>query len=357
MSNGIARVTITNATTTGVGTRAAGIVLTRDGGPYRYLAFLLRSNNAGGALAYGVYSIENGAFVALQGYTLLTDLDTAFAAPPAMTLEAERKGTTLSFRINGRTLWTSTATAYQYAGQVGLVSDPSLLATFRDFTVSEYLDPPISPLLTKVHASGSSITVGVGSSGYGSGITNSPTAFKAEVGASLQANYTGNPITVSNGGINGQNTAGMLTNLAADLATYTPQVCLIEASVNDAHMTDGIAQTAAQTMANLRAMVALCRQAGVIPALWTCKPINVAQIGISLGANDFTLTSHTKIADMNNVARKIAADEGVILADVSHAFNADSSATYTADGLHPNDAGHTLIAATLYDSITGAVIH
>lgn len=340
LGNGVARTTITNAASD-----MGGIVL-QCKGVRQYLMFLVGGSSP---VPYSVFSVNDGSFAAIVNGAALTDVDTNFAAPASMSMEVERRGREIKFRVNGRLIHTYNST-YEFhgAGGVGLVAHPSQSPTFRHLTVTGYFDPAITPSLTKVHAIGTSITAGVGASGPA-------TYWPAVLGGLLQAGFTGAPVTVSNGGVNGTTSDGMRQSIESDLATNTPQVCIIETPVNDAQITVGM--TPAQTLEYLQRIVAACRHANVTPVLWTSKPIDVAAMTTILGAHDMTLASHCKIADINNIARKIAAEEGVILADVSHAFNADSSATYTADGLHPNDAGHALIANTIYNAMIGAQVY
>jgi lysophospholipase L1-like esterase len=57
---------------------------------------------------------------------------------------------------------------------------------------------------------------------------------------------------------------------------------------------------------------------------------------------------HVMAADMSAMIRQLASEEGVAVADLEAAFN-DQSKYMSADGLHPNEAGNQLVAATFFD--------
>ena len=54
--------------------------------------------------------------------------------------------------------------------------------------------------------------------------------------------------------------------------------------------------------------------------------------------------------DLSKRIRQLAADEGIACADIETALGWNRS--YYADSLHPNNAGHQIIADTFYKALT-----
>ena len=190
------------------------------------------------------------------------------------------------------------------------------------------------PSFTKIIASGTSITNGVGSDN-GSGVTEARTWRSI-----LQSNISSNSktITVVNGGVNGQNTTSMRANLAALLSGNTGQVVIIEGAINDAQ-TAGVGIPTATTIDNLKAMVADVIASGNTPILTTPIPFD-----LSVSAIAAAYTSQKRI-DLVNAVKKVAYEKNVKLIDFDKLFNNDLS--LLVDGLHPNQKGYALMAYLL----------
>lgn len=196
---------------------------------------------------------------------------------------------------------------------------------------SPYINPNASTF-TKVIASGTSITNGVGSDGS-TGITEGNT-WRALVKKSLDNNL-GRTITVVNGGVNGQNTTGMKTNLPALLTGNTGQIVILEGAINDAQ-TAGVGLPTATSSTNLSDMIDLVVASGNIPILTTPMPIDMSVSGI---ASAYTLQ---KRADLDTAIRNLASSKGVDLVDLD--VLANNNLGLLVDGLHPNPNGYLFIA-------------
>lgn len=89
---------------------------------------------------------------------------------------------------------------------------------------------------------------------------------------------------------------------------------------------------------NLGSMVDLAKQYRPNADIILCAPNNTS---------DATRTPY--IASYRSQMQTIATQKGVLFCDFSQAFT--DTATYTQDGIHPTDAGHTLIFNLLYPII------
>ncbi|MEH7116064.1 SGNH/GDSL hydrolase family protein [Neobacillus vireti] len=92
---------------------------------------------------------------------------------------------------------------------------------------------------------------------------------------------------------------------------------------------------------NLRTMVDLAKKYRPNATIILCAPNNTS---------DATRTPY--IANYRTQMQTVATEKGVLYCDFSQAFS--DTATYTADGIHPTDAGHTLIFNTLYPIVQGS---
>jgi lysophospholipase L1-like esterase len=102
------------------------------------------------------------------------------------------------------------------------------------------------------------------------------------------------------------------------------------------------------TIDSLRTMVEEVKDRQSIPVLATLPPVNPA---VNPGRNGW----HDQ---MNELIKALARSEGAILADLNAAFKAQPSlpALFSGDpeGVHPNDAGYSVMADAFLKAITGA---
>lgn len=185
--------------------------------------------------------------------------------------------------------------------------------------------PKYPSLYDKIGVSGTSITYGVGATGGHGGTNKWIYLFKQTLDTVL-----GRSITIVDGGVSGQESNDMLTNLPALLAENT-QIHLLEMAINDAKIVGG-GKTFAESESNYRAMISLIKAADIVPVLFTGWPLDMSK-----NSND-TYFSQSKRTDLNNLARKLSAELNVQLIDLD--LVCSQNYDIMGDGLHPNDIGH-----------------
>ena len=142
--------------------------------------------------------------------------------------------------------------------------------------------------------------------------------------------------TVVNAGISGNNSGQMFARLADLLDRHNPDVALLETSINDSRLDLNI--STAQSVRNLRRMVALCRVDGIRPIVATAAPVNVGQWINAKGTANYGQQSAVKARATNSAVRAAMVADGVELVDLEAAFAGRK--LHLADGIHPNDTGH-----------------
>jgi lysophospholipase L1-like esterase len=98
------------------------------------------------------------------------------------------------------------------------------------------------------------------------------------------------------------------------------------------------------TVSNLRAMVQQIKAYRSLPFLATIPPANPSQ----------NPESRNKwVADVNNLVRPMAREQGAFLVDVEKAFlnQGGDLSRFFSDHVHPNDAGYLLISQTFFEAI------
>jgi lysophospholipase L1-like esterase len=98
------------------------------------------------------------------------------------------------------------------------------------------------------------------------------------------------------------------------------------------------------TVGNLRAMVRQIKAYRSLPFLGTIPPSNPA----------LNPESRNKwVADVNNLVRPMAREQGAFLVDVEKAFlnQGGDLSRFFSDHVHPNDAGYQLISQTFFEAI------
>ncbi|WP_390452276.1 GDSL-type esterase/lipase family protein [Chryseobacterium sp. Alg-005] len=185
---------------------------------------------------------------------------------------------------------------------------------------------------TKIVASGTSITNGVGSDG-GSGITEANT-WRAKIQATLTS-FTGRTITVVNGGVSGQNTTGMKNNLPALLSGVTGQVVILEGAINDAQ-TAGVGLPVSTTISNLSSMIEMVINSGNYPVLSTPMPLDFSITAVS---NAYTVQKRDNLV---LAVHMLAKRYKTRLIDFDKA--AENNVSFLVDGIHPNINGYAFMA-------------
>jgi lysophospholipase L1-like esterase len=185
-------------------------------------------------------------------------------------------------------------------------------------------------------AEGDSISQGTGSKdGRG---------YRAILEAKLEEYYRRPVTTFYRGGGGGTSQDGA-ARIARDLDLLRPVYVLIMWGTNDwYHCAD---PQSCFTIPSLRAIVESVKAAGSLPCVATIPPPNV-------GYDQFAPPSRNVWdADANELIRSMAREEGALLVDVYAAFMKEPSlSALFVDHVHPNPAGHELIATTFFDALT-----
>jgi len=158
-----------------------------------------------------------------------------------------------------------------------------------------------------------------------------------------------------NRGIGGQVTPQMLVRFQADVAALHPAAVVILGGIND--LTGGLqVETAQQIEANWRAMADLSEINGIKPIFTLLMPLNDYTDNAKAMYRDH---DQKLIAELNDWLRAFCVERHYGLIDYGPVLRDDKgmfAAKYTPDGLHPNDAGHVVmapVAAKVLDEIVG----
>lgn len=191
---------------------------------------------------------------------------------------------------------------------------------------------PIDDNLTNVYmAFGDSITRGDGSSAGG---------YPPDLQARLAAHFGGAIVTVH--GADSTNSFEGVERVKRNLNSH-PAYTLILYATNDWNAPECQDNPNCPTVGNLRKIVQAVKSYRSLPFLATIPPTNPA------------LTPEGRIkwvADVNNLIRPMAREQGAFLVDVEKAFLAQGDISKLfSDHVHPNDAGYQLIAQTFFEAI------
>lgn len=162
----------------------------------------------------------------------------------------------------------------------------------------------------------------------GTGLANPSDCYSVKLAGMLNK-------TVVNKGFPGFSSGQGLDVLYPILDDYKPGYVLILFGVNDIIMGYG----AEVASVNLRIMIQACRDNKTIPVIATLTPVFGEHVSFASGVNR-----------LNGMISQLASELDVPLVDLSGAF--DGNPLYIqADGLHPNETGHALMAITFYDVV------
>jgi lysophospholipase L1-like esterase len=139
--------------------------------------------------------------------------------------------------------------------------------------------------------------------------------------------------TVINEGSPGARSSNGAALVDEILTKYNPKYLTIYYGSNDIgfYSTDSI-------IANLRYMIQQAKGNGTLPVIATLGPF--------LGDWAWRQPYAT---DLNKSIRELAASEGIFYADLEAAFGSNPDYMVMPDGMHPNAAGHGVIANTFYN--------
>lgn len=157
-----------------------------------------------------------------------------------------------------------------------------------------------------------------------------------------------------NRGIGGQTTAQMLVRFRQDVLDLHPRAVVILAGTNDLAGNTGPA-TNEDIQANILSMVELCRAHGVAVVLSSLLPVHDYT---PQAEPAFALRPPERIVALNRWLKATAAAGGHVYLDYFSAM-VDGKGLLrrdlAEDGLHPNDAGYTIMAKLAAPAIAKAV--
>lgn len=180
---------------------------------------------------------------------------------------------------------------------------------------------------------------------------------------------------VFNAGVPGNNTEQARKRFQADVLDRNPEIVIIQFGINDSAIDVWANPPATQPRLakaryreNLEYFIAELKARDMTPILMTPNPMRWAERTLELYGKPPYLPDdvdgfNVVLQDYVATAREVAAETGVKLVDVYTAFQAydtkegQSMDDLMLDGMHPNSAGHRLVAKALMDTIgagTGA---
>ena len=171
---------------------------------------------------------------------------------------------------------------------------------------------------------------------------------------------SGSTPSVHNAGVPSNTTKNARSRFARDVLAHKPRVVVIQFGINDAAVDvwkDPPATASRVPLTeyeqNLRWMITALRERQAKPVLMTTNPTRwTSKLRDLYGRPPYRPDEPDGfdapvLARYNEAVRKLAAELAVPLVDVHEAFTAKNADKLLLDGLHPNDAGHQLIADLL----------
>lgn len=182
--------------------------------------------------------------------------------------------------------------------------------------------------------------------------------YSERVAESLQA--IGSSLSVYNSGVGSNTTKNARDRFARDVLAHKPRVVVIQFGLNDAAVdvwkrppATAPRLSLAEYELNLRWMVATLRQSNVKPILMTTNPTRwTAKLRELYGKppyrpEDADGFDAPVLAKYNETVKKLAQELAAPLVDIHAALAAKNPDKLLLDGMHPNDAGHQIIAELL----------
>jgi lysophospholipase L1-like esterase len=186
-------------------------------------------------------------------------------------------------------------------------------------------------------AVGDSITDGDGST--------DETGYRRRLQEKLQAHF--GQATIVNRAIGGIRSSTGAALIHASLARVDPAYTLILYGTNDWNDSSCRSQFPCFTIDSLRNIVRATKGAGSLPVLSTIIPVNT---GFDARSPE---SRNVWVAEMNDLVRPMAGEEGALLVDNHKAFLAvPDFHTLFSDHVHPNDAGYAIMADTFFKAIS-----
>ena len=170
----------------------------------------------------------------------------------------------------------------------------------------------------------------------------------------------GSTLSVYNAGVGSNTTKNARDRFAREVLAHKPRVVVIQFGLNDAAVdvwkqppATASRVSLAEYEQNLRGMIATLRDNHVKPVLMTTNPTRwTAKLRELYGKPPYLPEEPDGfdapvLARYNEAVRTLARQLNVPLVDVHAAFTTKEPNELLLDGMHPNDAGHQLIAELL----------
>jgi lysophospholipase L1-like esterase len=168
-------------------------------------------------------------------------------------------------------------------------------------------------------------------------------SYPTKLQSMLSGRYTAQTITVKNAGKGGERADDAAARLASELSAARPGILLLQEGANNVNADDSAIFIAAA----LRELVKRGQSSGARVFIGTLLP----QRSIASGSCLSKAPNASKVAEINQAIRTMAAGEGATLIDLYGAFGGVPDPLIGPDGLHPYETGYEKIAATFFDAI------
>jgi acyl-CoA thioesterase-1 len=148
-------------------------------------------------------------------------------------------------------------------------------------------------------------------------------------------------------GVSGLTTDRGMRRLRDSLARARPAFTLILLGTNDWDESEDQGEQAVMTAEHVRTMVRRVRAAGSLPVVLSLIPPNVGFDARVPPARD------AFVRRANELLTAVSKEENVLFVDLEGPYRAEAEQRHLfKDHLHPNDAGHALIAETVFRALT-----
>jgi len=150
-------------------------------------------------------------------------------------------------------------------------------------------------------------------------------------------------------GISGQTTAQMLARFTSDVVDAHPGCVAILAGTNDIAGNDngGVSRSNEYILGNIKAMAQLADQANIPVIICSLLPANVYSWNPNVHPADI-------IVELNGMLKQMAAEKGYVYVDYWTPLADDAKglpAQYSNDGVHPIQAGYTVMESIIKPAI------
>jgi lysophospholipase L1-like esterase len=167
-------------------------------------------------------------------------------------------------------------------------------------------------------------------------------------------------LTIHNAGVGGGTTKDALARMDRDVLAHQPKFVVIQFGINDSAIDVWMNPPATAPRISLHAfeenlskMIARTRAAGASPILMTANPLRwTPKLKELYGKPPYDVSRFDgfeipTLVRYNEIVRKLARELRVPLVDIHKDFQQHDIDKLLLDGMHPNDAGHEVVAQSL----------